>query len=204
MGALTHRVIPGAVARSRSLATSANHQVEVMVSQSNNLMANTALEEWIRRSTTLKHRNLLLLSSNLINKGLSIKAFFKSNQSADTGSLLEQADLVFTSLPRNASLVRLPEVRVEDGQHGISISLPMDNEAAVTSTLQSIADNVIEKNIEEEDYESSMVQSTRISLVRPDGGWFPGLQDIQKDMELNIKEVELIRNCKIRGNHFKN
>ena len=37
----------------------------------------------------------------------------------------------------------------------------MDNEAAVTSTLQSIADNVIEKNIEEEDYESSMVQSTR-------------------------------------------
>jgi len=185
-----------------STSTVRGHQVEVMVSQSNNLMANTALEEWIRRSNSLKHRNLVLLSSNLIHKGQSIKAFFRRNQSSNAGfdvcELMQQADLVLSSLPRNASLVRLPEVRVEDGHNGISISVPLEeeNEESITVTLQSIADNVMEKNIECQDYQRSDIQSTRISLVRPDGGWFPGIQDIQKDIEYNIKEIEEIRRCK--------
>lgn len=175
-----------------------------MVSQSNNLMANTALEEWIRRSNSLKHRNLLLLSSNLIHKGQSIKAFFRRNQSSNTGydddlELLQQADLVLSSLPRNAPLVRLPEVRVEDGHNGISISVPLEedeNQEFISGTLQSIADSVVEKNIQQEEHRS-VIHATRISLVRPDKGWFPGIQDIQKDIEFNIKEIEEIRRSRL-------
>ena len=35
----------------------------------------------------------------------------------------------------------------------------------------------------------------RISLVRPDGGWFPGIQDIQKDIEYNIKVGRYLNTC---------
>ena len=38
----------------------------------------------------------------------------------------------------------------------------------------------------------------RLSLVRPDGGWFPGIQEIQEDLELNLAEIEAIQADKKR------
>merc|ERR1712198_258599 len=104
--------------------------------------------------------------------------------------LMEQANLVFNCLPKNAPLRELPEVKVQDDEGSVLISVPLDNpeESAVQSTLQSIADNVVELG---EEFENS-----RVSLVRPDKGWFPGIQDIQDDMEASLKEIEAIQKDK--------
>jgi len=162
------------------------------VSQSNNLMANMALEEWLRRSDSYKNKNLLLLSSNVVKTGRNIKAFFHREPGhpspATERELIQQANLVLNCLPKNAMLVQLPEVRVEDEEGSVLISVPLENpeETAVQSTLQDIADYVVENGSD----------TSRVSLVRPDKGWFPGIQDIQEDMEVSLKEILAIKSDK--------
>lgn len=33
----------------------------------------------------------------------------------------------------------------------------------------------------------------RLSLVRPDHGWFPGIEDIEKELEMNLAEIQSIQ-----------
>jgi len=153
-----------------------------------------ALEEWIRQNPPSQHRNLMLLSSNLVDTGRKIKAFFiREPGQPNDGSkaqLMEQANLVFNCLPKNASLSELPEVKVQDEEGSIFITVPLKNpeESAVQSTLQSIADNMVEMGDE--------CENSRVSLVRPDKGWFPGIQDIQEDMETSFDEIQAIKKDK--------
>jgi len=177
----------------RGLATSGSQRLplEVMVSQSDNLMANMALEEWIKRSATHRqHKNLLLLSSNSLKQGKTIHALFYSEEGAANMSgdqLVQQANLVFSSLPKDTAMTELPVVHVGEEEGNVLISLPLDDltDRDVNHTLQSIADTFIEQGT---NYDLS-----RLSLVRPDGGWFPGIQDIQKDVEASFKEIEAMR-----------
>lgn len=165
------------------------------MSQSSNLVANMALEEWIRRNPPAQHRNLVLLSSNFVEKGRKIKAFFmrESGQSQDgaENQLMEQANLIFNCLPKNAALSELPEVNVQDDKSSVVITVPLKNpeESAVQSTLQCIADNMVEQG-------GSEHEASRVSLVRPDKGWFPGIQDIQDDMETSLCEIQAIKRDK--------
>jgi len=168
-----------------------------MVSQSTNLMANSALEAWVRRNASFKRKNLLLLSSSCIDSGgHNIKACFLT----ETGSpplnheYNEQAELVFGSLPKGAVLSKLPVVTVGEDDGSVLISVPLDNpkEGDVVCTLQTIADNMLTKGMD-------ISSSNRISLVRPDGGWFPGIEEIQQDMELSFKEIDAIKNDKNRA-----
>jgi len=187
----------------RGLTTSGPKRLplEVMVSQSDNLMANMALEEWIKRSSTHRqHKNLLLLSSNTLKQGKTIHALFYSEEGAHNMSgdqLVQQANLVFSSLPKDTAMTDLPVVHVGEEEGNLLISLPLDHltDTDVNHTLQSIADTFIDQG---PDFDLS-----RLSLVRPDGGWFPGIQDIQKDVEASFKEIEAMRQDKITSNRLK-
>jgi len=168
-----------------------------MISQSNNFMANTALEEWVRRNAdeyNRRNKNVVLLSSSCGNSGRrNIKAFFLGEAigcdqvKQEQG---EQARIVFGSLPKDAVLSQLPVVTVSADDRSVMVSTTLDNptDGDVVCTLQTIADNMITNN----------TATSRISLVRPDGGWFPGLQEIREDMETSLREIEAIRKDKNR------
>jgi len=201
-----------------------------MISQSSNFMANTALEEWVRRNAGMRPRprSLLLLSSSQVNKGdCNIKAFFLAeNLGAGRGGSSssggrggaggggdggcgaagargdgqtagqakqeqdEQARLVFGSLPKDAVMTQLPVVTIGEDDKSVLISVPLESpkEGDVVCTLQTIADGVINQG--------EHTSTSRISLVRPDGGWFPGIQEIQADMEASLDEIAAIRKDK--------
>jgi len=192
---------------SRGLATSTLNRspLQVMVSQSNDLVANMALEEWIKRSSThRRHSNLLLLSSNALKQGKSIHAHFYPEESGSRkgmDQLIEQANLVFSSLPKDTAMTELPVVRVaEEDNNNLLISLPVYDmeEKAVNTTLQCIVDSFIQCNCvgSNDSPSAAEYELSRLSLVRPDGGWFPGIQDIQKDLEQSLREVEAIKSDK--------
>ncbi|XP_023331944.1 uncharacterized protein LOC111704054 [Eurytemora carolleeae] len=178
----------GLLARRATIISKRRYSVEVMVSQSSNLLSNTALEEWIRRNMNFKQKNLLLLSSSLSNKGRNIKACFlgEAGLRKDT-----QANLVFQSIPRDAVLTQLPEICLEDGEGSIRVSVPLENngETSALNTIQNIAEMFI-RNERGEDEKGS---GCRLSLVRPDHGWFPGIEDIEKELEMNLAEIQSIQ-----------
>jgi hypothetical protein len=168
-----------------------------MVSQSNDLVANMALEEWIKRSNTHRNSNLLLLSINALKQGTSIHALFYGEESGPRqcmDELKEQANLVFRSLPKDTALTELPVVRVAEEERNLLISLPVHDmdDMAVKTTLQCIADTFIQKG----GGTAGEYELSKLSLVRPDGGWFPGIQHIQKDLEESLKEIEAMRSDK--------
>jgi len=171
--------------------------LQVMVSQSNDLVANMALEEWIKRSDTHRHSNLLLLSINALKQGKSIHALFYGEESGSIpcmDQLKEQANLVFSSLPSNTALTELPVVRVAEEERNLLISLPVHDmeETAVKTTLQCIADTFVKNG----GGTAGEYELSKLSLVRPDGGWFPGIQEIQKDLEDSLKEIEAIKSAR--------
>merc|ERR1719222_741498 len=102
--------------------------------------------------------------------------------------LIEQANLVFSNLPKDTAMTELPVVRVaEEDNNNLLISLPVYDmeEKAVNTTLQCIVDSFIQCNCGggNDSPSAAEYEVSRLSLVRPDGGWFPGIQDIQKDLE---------------------
>eukprot|EP00088_Acartia_fossae_P033430 TRINITY_DN3421_c0_g1_i12.p1 TRINITY_DN3421_c0_g1~~TRINITY_DN3421_c0_g1_i12.p1 ORF type:complete len:216 (+),score=44.16 TRINITY_DN3421_c0_g1_i12:254-901(+) len=195
----------------RGLSTSHPKSIslQVLVSQSNDLVANVALEEWMKRCSTHRTNNLLLLlSSNTIvhNNYKSIHAFFSGEdergKTLSTDQLAQQANLVFSALPKDTALVELPMVRVAAEENGkgnnLLISLPLDSHVdddVLKTTLQCIANSFVQK-CRGGDGGYSL---SRISLVRPDGGWFPGIQEIQRDVQLSLKEIEAIKLDKANG-----
>lgn len=177
--------------RAFSSSSTVHRPIEVMVSQSVNQLANSALEAWLRRSKNFKHRNVLFLSSSNSNKGRNIKACFL-NEEEETGGAQAAASLVLQSIPQDVALSELPEVVVDEGS--VRVSLPLDHpeEKSVRCTLQNIADRFTETSAAQEDDKCSV----RVSLVSPDRGWFPGIQEIQDDLETNLRELAAIRRIK--------
>jgi hypothetical protein len=180
------------IARRAAFVSARSYSVEVMVSQSTNLLSNTALEEWMRRNMNCKKKNLLLLSSSLSHKGRNIKACFLGEAGVRKDM---QANLVFSSIPRDAVLTQLPEVCLEDGEGSVRISLPLENtgERSALHTIQNIADSFIQNEKGEHQRGGS---GCRLSLVRPDRGWFPGIQEIEQELEMNLAEIQEIQRQK--------
>ena len=102
---------------------------------------------------------------------------------------------MFSSLPPDTALTELPVVRVAEEERNLLISLPVHDmdESAVKTTLQCIADTFVKNG----GGTAGEYELSKLSLVRPDGGWFPGIQEIQKDLEDSLKEIEAMKSNRI-------
>jgi len=162
---------------------------QVMVSQSENKWANQALEDWVCRNVDLRTKNILILSKN---KGGSvvtptITATF-IGKDLDSKERYQEC-LVYASLPASLPLsaLPLPPAQLESGCLSLSVQLELAEDVddkVVMNALQKIGDNFLSHN--------PLVGSTpRMSLVRPDDGWFPGIGQIQSDLEAIVQQVGL-------------
>lgn len=174
----------------RSLARGLHTKREVMVSQTRDIMANTALEEWAGRNVEKTNKSLLLLTNNITrNRGVDIKATFFLG-SEEQANMTDMETLVFTSLPEGLLMTAPPVTNVnnlieEGGQRCISVQLELVKEVKtkiVLTALEQIGQRFLgERSIK------------RINLVRPDNEWFPGLGEMKAEIERTMKEVEMLK-----------
>ena len=151
---------------------------EVMVSQSRDLNRNTALEDWAVRNLDIKAKNVLILTNNLSLSPtnatvLDIKATLIEPNVAEKAAEFEE--LVLSSLPPSLLLSALPDLErgralLEPDALSYTVRLQLHTEVKAKDVLNTM--NAISRNFLKE--ESLM----RLSLVRPDDGWFQGLESV--------------------------
>jgi len=176
---------------------------EVLISQSRDLLSNTALEDWAARNKNLKEKSILILSNNIKrSKNIEIKATLLD---VNTYWKVQEFDsLVLSSLTPELSLKKLPDLQIhhevlDQSSCSYSIYLELSKHVrtkAVLETLESIG----KKFLKEDEFEEFHDCPTHLSLVRPDDGWFPGLQQIRKNLKENFEELreddqESFENC---------
>lgn len=158
---------------------------EVIVSQSRDLARNTALEDWAVRNIDLKTKNLLILTNNLsLSPGqqtvLDVRATLLDVDAAEKAADFEK--LVFSALPPSFLLSALPEVgqQQEPGAVSHSVRLPLAPDTKAKEVLEAL--NIIARA-----FLGDQRGLQRLSLVRPDDGWFPGLEEVRVELEGTMK-----------------
>jgi len=172
---------------------------QVVVSQSQNKWANTALEDWMARHVDLNAKNILVLSKNNADLGApcNITATFLAHELLSKPRF--QDELVFSHLPETLPLIRLPTPQcgaglLEGGSHSISIRVDISEAAKhkdVLEAMTKIAQGYL-------DMDASNQKFRRLSLVRPDDGWFPGIGALQADLETVVQQIHLGRRNKAK------
>jgi len=161
---------------------------EVMVSQSRDLARNIALEDWTVRNTDLTSRHIVILTNNLTMSPLEattvdIKATLLCQDV--TANAVEFESMVLSSLPRTLALSSIPDLDrshtfLSPGcvSHSVRLPLPQSVSAReVLTAIQSIAKTFLKEE-----------GQRRMSLVRPDDGWFPGIEKIRADLADTIQQ----------------
>jgi len=166
-----------------------NSKREVLVSQTRDIMANTALEEWTAKNLEGSNKSLLLLTNNITKaRGVDIKAtFFLGN--GEPADMTEMEALVFTSLPKDLLMKAPPVVSVnnlleEGGQRCLSVQLELVTEVKTKTVLGAL--ELIGKKF------LGNGSPGRIKLVRPDNDWFPGLGKLKAELEQTVSNLLLL------------
>jgi len=174
----------------KTLSRGLHTRREVMVSQTRDILANSALEEWAGRNIEMTNKSILLLTNNITrNRGVDIKATFFLGREEEA-NMTDMETMVFESLPRDLLMVAPPVTSVnhlieEGGQRCISVHLELVKEVKTKIVLTAL-EQIGKKFLGE-----SSIQ--RIKLVRPDNEWFPGLGEVKAELERTMKEVEMIK-----------
>ena len=164
---------------------------EVMISQSRDLLSNTALEDWTAKNINLKEKSVLILSNNItLNSTAEIKATLIDKNTY--WRTKEFNSLIFSSISSDLPLAKIPDFNKFEGilepfgtNYSIHLELTQDIETKdVLRTLEKIGWRFLNEDTFEINYECP----THLSLVRPDDGWFPGLETIRWDLETNMME----------------
>jgi len=171
-------------------------QREVFVSQTRDLLSNIALEDWASKNVDIAQRSLLILTNNITREaGVDIKVTFLAPQD-DTDYTNYLEELVFTSLSPDLLMKRPPlttnlagEMR---GQRTISVQLELVKEEVKTKTVLKTLET-IGKRFLADSTEQDFRTMSRLNLVRPDDGWFPGLAKIREELEQTVIEVERMK-----------
>jgi len=159
---------------------------EVMVSQSRDLNRNTALEDWAVRNLDIKAKNVLILTNNLSLSPtnatvLDIKATLIESNVAEKAAEFEE--LVLSSLPPSLLLSALPDLErgralLEPDALSYTVRLQLHTEVKAKDVLNTM--NAISRNFLKDE------NLMRLSLVRPDDGWFQGLESVRADLEKEV------------------
>ena len=164
---------------------------EVMISQSRDLLSNTALEDWTAKNINLKEKSVLILSNNItLNSTAEIKATLIDENTY--WRTKEFNSLILSSISSDLPLAKIPDFNEFEGMlepfgtnYSIHLELTQDIETKdVLRTLEKIGWRFLNEDTFEINYECP----THLSLVRPDDGWFPGLETIRWDLETNMME----------------
>jgi len=164
---------------------------EVMISQSRDLLSNTALEDWTAKNINLKEKSVLILSNNItLNSTAEIKATLIDENTY--WRTKEFNSLILSSISSDLPLAKIPDFNEFEGMlepfgtnYSIHLELTQDIETKdVLRTLEKIGWGFLNEDTFEINYECP----THLSLVRPDDGWFPGLETIRWDLETNMME----------------
>jgi len=159
---------------------------EVMVSQSRDLNRNTALEDWAVRNLDIKAKNVLILTNNLSLSPtnatvLDIKATLIESNVAEKAAEFEE--LVLSSLPPSLLLSALPDLErgralLEPDALSYTVRLQLHTEVKAKDVLNTM--NAISRNFLKDE------NLMRLSLVRPDDGWFQGLESVRAELEKEV------------------
>ena len=162
-----------------------------MISQSRDLLSNTALEDWTAKNINLKEKSVLILSNNItLNSTAEIKATLIDENTY--WRTKEFNSLILSSISSDLPLAKIPDFNEFEGMlepfgtnYSIHLELTQDIETKdVLRTLEKIGWRFLNEDTFEINYECP----THLSLVRPDDGWFPGLETIRWDLETNMME----------------
>ena len=181
----------------RSLSTRVRR--EVMISQSRDLLSNTALEDWAVKNINLAEKSVMILSNNITRSPATATATAAVDIKAtlvDGGAFWRAAEfdrLVLASLPPDLALARLPDL--ETARRSLeptatSYSLHLELAAEVrTRTVLAALERLGWGFLRGDEFEAAHDCPTHLSLVRPDDGWFPGLEAIRSDLEMNFTRL---------------
>ena len=177
----------------RSLSTRVRR--EVMISQSRDLLSNTALEDWAVKNINLAEKSVMILSNNITRTPATAAVEIKATL-VDGGVFWRAAEfdrLVLASLPPDLALARLPDL--ETARRSLeptatSYSLHLELAAEVrTRTVLATLERLGWGFLRGDEFEAAHDCPTHLSLVRPDDGWFPGLEAIRSDLEMNFTRL---------------
>jgi len=174
---------------------------EVYVSQTRDLISNIALEDWAVRNIDPSERNLLILTNNITKSGVDIKATFLGSHVDLRYDELEE--IVLSCLTPDLLLKTLPTTKIRmDDDNMISHSIQMElvpgevKTKTVLKVLESIGNSFLADD--QKQYKG------KIHLVRPDGGWFPGLAQIKEELEQKMSDIEHLKRREQKMNDLTN
>jgi len=185
----------GAVCQNSKRFSSSCIRKEVYVSQSRDLLSNVALEDWAAKNVNLQAKTLLILSNNVTKSaGVDIKATLLDAQTF--WKVRDFDELVLSSLPSDLALKSIPDLEanhdcLDSGSKSYSLHLNLSEEVKTKTVLQAL--ETIGNNFLSQDTESKNPDLAHISLVRPDDGWFPGLEEIRAELESQFAQVKKLK-----------
>jgi len=172
---------------------------QVLVSQSHNKWANQALEDWLARHVNLSEKNILILSKNKADLGApcNLTATFLAKDLLSQPSY--QDSLVLSQLPASLPLSSLPTPLctaglLEGGCFSMSVRVEISESAKHEDVLKAMT-NIAQSYL---DMDSDNQSFRRLSLVRPDDGWFPGIGAMQAATEAVVQQIDLGRKNKAK------
>jgi len=175
---------------------------QVFVSQSRDLLSNVALEDWAAKNTDFKTKSLLILSNNVTKlSGVDIKATLLDAQTFWKAK--EFDELVLSSLPSDLAIKSIPDLEVnhdclDAGSKSYSIYLSLSEDVktkTVLNALETIGNKFL-RQVEEVDSKNDGL--AHINLVRPDDGWFPGLEEIRSELEEQFAQVKKLKSQELK------
>lgn len=156
---------------------------EVMVSQSRDLPRNMALEDWVVRKIDLSTKNILVLTNNLSVCPRDLPVLDIRATLMDTAVIEKAAEfeeLVLGSLPPSLGLAAIPELGrgralLEEGALTHTVRLQLHSTVKAKEVLEALH-NIAKTFLKDQGQK-------RLSLVRPDDGWFEGLEPVRSDLD---------------------
>jgi len=189
--------LPSLICQASTRHASSFAKKKVFVSQSRDLLSNIALEDWAVKNMDFKDQSLLVLSNNLTKTpGVDIKATLLDSEVF--WKIEDFNKLVLSSLPPDLPLESIPDLeacveQIDSGSQAYSLQLKLSPDVKtkiVLKALETIGNNFLGKD---EAAEPKKNELARINLVRPDDGWFPGLENVRVELEERLVQVDKMK-----------
>lgn len=152
------------------------------------------------KNVNLQEKSVLILSNNItLNSTAEIKATLIDENTY--WRTKEFNSLVLSSISSDLPLAKIPDFNEFEGMlepFGTNYSIHLElTQVVKTKDVLRTLEKIGWRFLHEDSYEINYECPAHLSLVRPDNGWFPGLETIRGDLEANMMDRVKAEN---RGN----